>query len=230
MKPAPAKNGPRSSGHVGIAALVVAASLLTSALAAADDAPKIRLDRQHDPFDRTEGRDYQADDVGCSPMPSVPRVARFVRRWLAINQFLATSVECGEVNSRGVRQGWTYVFFLDKSGTDFERVGPRLLRYFGVTEVRFVEPGEAEAVRSESGEAAFVLIQLPGEDFPVRVGTTGDARLDVAVEAEGVEALGITATATSSRNPSAVCRARHRLSLEPTPSRDDPWLDLPCGS
>ncbi len=133
-------------------------------------------------------RQYRVE--GCEPMPSVPEVFSWLfRKALAIEEFFATSADCGQVGRRGTEagNGWTYVFWSKNEDTFVAKWLRKAERRFGETELVGRKPGESFPVRSK-GYEAFVMIQLGGEEGPVRLWAAGDvARLEaeVSVSAPG---------------------------------------------
>lgn len=124
----------------------------------------------------------------CEPMPKVPTVFNWmVRKALAIEEFIATSDSCGEIGSRGARDGWTYVFWSESKGTAVEKLVRLGQERFGVTALVARKPDESYTVRS-SGYEAFLMIQLGGEEGPVRIWAAGDVatlEAEVSVAAPG---------------------------------------------
>ncbi len=132
---------------------------------------------------------------GCEPMPRVPVVFNWlVRKALAIEEFLATSVDCGQIGRRGSREGWNYVFWMEREETAVAELVRRAKERYGLTAIVPRLRGQSWSERAESYEP-FVLIQLPGEDGPVRVWAAGDAILEVEISAprEGRIEVGVSA-------------------------------------
>lgn len=113
---------------------------------------------------------------GCRPMPSVPTVFNWlVRKALAIDEFMAASADCGEVGRRGTPQGegWTYVFWSENQDTATAGLLRRARQKYGLTQLVLKRPGESFSIRA-SGYEAFFLVQLGGDQGPVRIWSAGD--------------------------------------------------------
>ena len=110
----------------------------------------------------------------CEPMPKVPTVFNWlVRKALAIQEFVAASADCGQVGRRGAREGWTYVFWSESRSTAVERLVRIGEERFGVTALVARKPTESFTIRS-FGYEAFLMIQLGGDQGPVRIWSAGD--------------------------------------------------------
>ena len=123
---------------------------------------------------------------GCEPMPRVPTVFNWlVRKALAVEAFMATSVDCGQVRRRGAVEGWTYVFWSESEETAVARLLRRAQEKYGLTELVMRGMGEAHLVRAK-GYEPFFLMQLGGEQGPVRFWSAGDvASLEGAISVAG---------------------------------------------
>ncbi len=113
---------------------------------------------------------------GCRPMPSVPTVFNWlVRKALAIDEFMATSADCGEVGRRGSAQGqgWTYVFWSESDDTAAAGLLRKARQKYGLTQLVLKRPGESYSIGA-TGYEAFFLIQLGGDQGPVRIWSAGD--------------------------------------------------------
>lgn len=156
----------------------------------------------------------------CEPMPKVPTVFNWlVRKALAIEEFLAASADCGEIGRRGAREGWTYVFWSESEGTAVEKLVRIGQERFGVTALVARKPEESFTLQA-AGYEAFVMIQLGGEDGPVRIWAAGDVSgLDAAISVAepGVLQVEVESTTFEGRR----CRSQRVLRAdEPAGERE----------
>lgn len=158
---------------------------------------------------------------GCEPMPRVPTVFNWmVRKALAIEDFIATSDSCGEVGSRGARDGWTYVFWSESTGTAVEKLVRLGQERFGVTALVARRPAESYTVRS-AGYEAFLMIQLGGEQGPARIWATGDvASLDAEISVAAPGEIRVELESTTYDGRRCVSRRLLRPDEPPTGKRE----------
>ncbi len=162
----------------------------------------------------------------CEPMPKVPTVFNWlVRKALAIEEFVAASADCGQIGRRGAREGWTYVFWSESKNTAVERLVRIGQERFGVTALVARKPAESFSIKS-FGYEAFIMIQLGGEDGPVRIWSAGDVVelvATISVAAPGELRVQVESTTHDGRSCSA---QRLLLPNDPVGSRDL----LACGA
>lgn len=162
---------------------------------------------------------------GCEPMPKVPVVFNWlIRKALAVREFLATSGDCGQVGRPGSREGWNYVFWVERDDTAVGRLVEKARARYGLTRLVPRRAGQSWTERAKDYEP-FILIQLAGEEGPARVWMSGDGKLEVTLSVPGPGRFEFDARSVTYGGKE--CRARRELAAgEPSGPREE----LPCRS
>lgn len=206
----------------GAGRLVPIASCLLALLAAAGPA-RLEAVEAAKPGQLWLLRQYRVP--GCEPMPRLPTVFNWlIRKALAVEEFIATSADCGQTGRRGAREGWTYVFWSEGEDTAVARLLKRGEERFGITRLVARKPEESYSVHSR-GYEPFVMIQLGGDQGPVRIWATGDvAELSAEISMGGSPGefeVGVESVTHEGQR----CRGRRLLQPEEPPASREA---VPC--